>query len=109
LVLILARKSANKCPRCGTVVTEPEKTWQLTAPMPDRYGRITVTVMGIFVCPNCGYRWRGVVSKLKIGSGGVEVESGKGKKVSLGSEKEAPKREGTVIELSLEEILSSEE
>ena len=112
MVLILARKSAsaNKCPRCGTIVAEPEKTWQLTAPMPDRYGRITVTVMGIFVCPNCGYRWRGVVSKLKIGSGGVEVESGKGKKVSLGEEsKESPRREGTVIELSLEEILSSEE
>jgi len=101
----LARKSFQ-CPKCGTIVEAPKKTWQLTAPLPDKKGRITVTVMGVFECPSCGYKWRGVVSKLKIGAEGVEVEGAKGR-VSLGSE--APKREGKVIELSIEEIISSEE
>lgn len=103
----LLAKKAFQCPKCGTVVNEPKKTWQLTAPLPDKKGRITVTIMGLFECPSCGYRWRGVVSKLKIGSEGVEVE-GRGKeRVSLGGE--SVKREGKVIELSIEEIMESEE
>ena len=100
-------KRSFQCPKCGTVVEAPKKTWQLTAPIPDKRGRITVTVMGVFECPSCGYKWRGVVSKLKVGAEGVEVEGAKGK-VNLGGG-EAPKREGKVIELSLDEILSSEE
>ncbi len=92
------------CPKCGAIVKEPEKTWQLTAPIPDRKGRITVTIMGIFVCPNCGHRWRGVVSKIKVGGEEVEVE-GSARKFDVSP---PPKREGKVIELSIEEILSEE-
>ncbi len=99
-------KKTFQCPKCGTVVNEPKKTWQLTAPLPDKRGRITVTIMGLFECPSCGYKWRGVVSKVKIGSEGVEVE-GRGR-VSLEGGA-PPRREGKVIELSIEEIMESEE
>ena len=61
------------CPRCGTRVSEPVKTWTLVSPMPDKYGRITITVMGSFVCPNCGYKWRTSIKKIKEG-GGEPVE-----------------------------------
>ncbi|MEB3846904.1 MAG: chromatin protein Cren7, partial [Desulfurococcales archaeon] len=37
------------CPRCGTRVSEPVKTWTIVSPIPDKYGRITVTIMGSFV------------------------------------------------------------
>jgi len=90
------------CPRCGTR-TEPVKTWQLVSPFPDSKGRITITVMGSFVCPNCGHRWRAVISKIKVGGDEVEVEAGQ-KKASL--KKEEPrqeKREGEVIEIDIEE------
>jgi predicted RNA-binding Zn-ribbon protein involved in translation (DUF1610 family) len=78
------------CPRCGTRVTEPEKTWTIVSPLPDKYGRITVTIMGSFVCPNCGYKWRAVIKKIK--TGGEEP-----------SEKEE-KEEGTIIEIDLSDL-----
>ncbi|HDI02450.1 MAG TPA: chromatin protein Cren7 [Ignisphaera sp.] len=105
----LPKRSAYQCPRCGTVVTGPVKTWQLVAPIPDSRGRITVTVMGMFECPSCGYKRRGVVSKIKVGSEGVEMESRKGRGVKLEAEESAKPREGTVIELSLEDIMSETE
>jgi len=98
------KKDPRQCPRCGTIVKEPVKTWSLTSPLPDAYGRITVTIMGSFVCPNCGYRWRGVVSKLKVG-GDVEVEGVKGKAKPVPARRD----EGEVIELDMESILSEEE
>ena len=98
------KKDPFVCPNCGTRVNEPKKTWQLVSPMPDSKGRITITVMGSFECPNCGHKWRGVVSKIKVGGEGVEVEAG-GKKKELKGGKEAPEpREGEIIELDLEEI-----
>jgi len=91
----------TKCPRCSTEV-QPEKTWQLISPLPDSEGRITITIMGSFRCGNCGYRWRGVVSKIKAGGEEVEVEGAAGKK-SLRS-REKVKREGTVIEVDLSDL-----
>mgnify|MGYP000194439455 FL=1 len=41
-----------KCPKCGTEVEKPIKTWQL-APK----GRKPVTI-GLFKCPNCGTFFR---------------------------------------------------
>jgi len=109
----MARKSKKKkdpfvCPKCGTRVSEPKKTWQLVSPLPDSKGRITVTVMGSFECPNCGYKWRGVVSKIKIGNDEVEVEA-RGKKKEIKDEVKRKSevqeaREGEVIELDLDEI-----
>jgi len=66
-------RKARKCPACGTEVAEPYKTWELVAPFPDKKMRITVTIMGMFQCPNCGRRFRGVVSKVKLGPEGAEV------------------------------------
>ncbi|GAB6148423.1 chromatin protein Cren7 [Stetteria hydrogenophila] len=91
----MARKQKQKpnvCPRCGTVVESPDKTWTLTSPIPDKKGRITVTVMGSFTCPRCGYKWRAVISKIKVG--GDEE-----------SEEEAPEpRQGEIIEIDLDEV-----
>lgn len=91
------------------MVPSPVKTWQLTAPIPDSKGRITITVMGVFECPSCGYRWRAVVSKIKVGSEGVEMEDRKGRGVRLAGNEESKPREGTVIELSIDEIMSESE
>jgi predicted RNA-binding Zn-ribbon protein involved in translation (DUF1610 family) len=90
------------CPRCGTRV-EPSKTWQLVSPFPDSKGRITITVMGSFVCPECGHKWRGVVSKLKVGGEEVELETGSGRKAKLGAEKKEEKREGVIFEIDIDE------
>ncbi|RLG83294.1 MAG: chromatin protein Cren7 [Thermoprotei archaeon] len=87
----------NKCPKCGTEVKEPIKTWQLVAPIPDKKGRITVTVMGVFQCPGCGYKWRGVVSKIKVGSAGIEVG---GKEIKEEEEKRPPK----IIEIDIDNL-----
>ncbi len=80
------------CPRCGTRVSEPVKTWTIVSPIPDKYGRITVTIMGSFVCPNCGYKWRDAIKKFK--TGGEEP----------GERREEEKEEGTIIEIDLSDL-----
>ncbi len=90
------------CPRCGTR-TEPVKTWQLVSPFPDSKGRITITIMGSFVCPNCGYKWRAVISKIKVGGESVEIEAGRGAKASMKSEGKEEKRQGEIIEIDIDE------
>lgn len=92
------RKSAELiiCKKCGyswnPKKIKPEKTWHMVSPIPDKEGRITVTVLGIWICPNCKNKVRGVVSKMKIGSNlGKSVnrtallleELGKSDKISL--------------------------
>jgi predicted RNA-binding Zn-ribbon protein involved in translation (DUF1610 family) len=67
------RTKQNNCPECGTLVKEPYKTWELVAPFPDKKMRITVTIFGMFECPSCGKKFRGVVSKAKLGSEGIEL------------------------------------
>lgn len=90
------------CPRCGTRV-EPSKTWQLVSPLPDSKGRITITIMGSFVCPNCGYRWRAVISKIKAGGDEVELETSSGTKAVMSEDKSGEKREGEVFEIDIDE------
>jgi hypothetical protein len=89
------------CPVCGSRV-EPYKTWQLVSPFPDSKGRITVTVMGSFTCPQCGHKWRAVVTKLKVGGEDVELETPSGSKKLSKTEKKG-KREGAVFEIDIEE------
>lgn len=101
-----SQKTSNRCPRCGTVVSSPTKTWQLIAPIPDSAGRVTITIMGIYECPNCGYKWRAVISKMKVGSENVEIEGAK-KTITLASSKS--ERSENVIELDLDEISKEEE
>jgi C4-type Zn-finger protein len=55
------------CPRCGTKAKEPERTWTIVSPIPDKYGRVTITIMGSFTCQNCGYNWKAVLKKMKSG------------------------------------------
>lgn len=79
-------KNSLNCPKCGSSNIDVIKTWQLASPLPDKYGRITVTVMGSIVCKKCGYSWRGVVSKIKVGEKSVsigdrEISSGEGRRV----------------------------
>jgi len=98
-----------KCPMCGTEV-QPAKTWQLVSPLPDADGRLTITVMGSFKCPSCGYSWRGKVSVMKVGPNGeVEFQKGKTKRrKKKKKEKEEQPRGGTVIEIDISEIIEDE-
>ncbi len=57
----------------------PEKTWQLVSPMPDKEGRVTLTVMGSFHCPMCNASVRASLKKIR----GDEIGSGKSKKELL--------------------------
>ena len=100
------QKVPTKCPKCGTVVSSPVKTWQLIAPIPDSAGRVTITIMGIFECPNCGYKWRGVVSKMKVGSSGIEIEGTKKNTFTIEEKEERP---GSIIEIDLNELSEEEE
>jgi len=63
----------KKCPQCGTIVSEPYKTWELVAPFPDKKMRITVTIFGMYECPKCGKKFRAVVAKAKMGAEGIEL------------------------------------
>jgi len=63
---------------CGQAYSKigitPVKTWNLVSPMPDKQGRMTITIMGTFTCPHCERRNISVVSKFK------DVEEGEQKK-----------------------------
>ncbi|MGB9725823.1 MAG: chromatin protein Cren7 [Fervidicoccaceae archaeon] len=96
-------KKANICPVCGTEVSSPDKTWNLVSPIPDDKGRITITVMGSFTCPNCGHKWKGVVSKLKVGGSEVEVEAGGERKSLKPAEGENRRKEEIIINIDDEE------
>ena len=57
------------CKSCGQVVNPkdnpPSSTWTLTSPLPDKEGRITLTVMGSFDCPRCGKNVKAAMKKIK--------------------------------------------
>ncbi len=90
------RRKEIRCPKCNSVIGEPIKTWQLISPFPDKKGRITITIMGVFECPECGYRWRGVYSKIKVGGSSVEVG---GREIE-----EEERRPPKIIELDLSDL-----
>lgn len=97
-------KNIKVCPSCGTYVEKPEKTWHLTSPLPDAQGRITITIMASFICPNCGSKWKGVLSKIKVGGEEVEVEGGR-KTSKLTAEKKTDRPRET-IELDIDDIMN---
>lgn len=68
-----AKAKQNMCPKCGTEVNEPYKTWELVAPIPDKKMRITVTIFGMYECTKCGKKFKGVVGKAKLGTEGIEI------------------------------------
>ena len=53
----------------------PSKTWNLVSPMPDKQGRITITIMGTYPCPHCGRNNTSVVSKFKDSEEGEQRKS----------------------------------
>ncbi|MDH7563466.1 MAG: chromatin protein Cren7 [Candidatus Bathyarchaeota archaeon] len=69
----MPKKRENLCPECRTPPKDPYKTWELVAPFPDKNMRITVTIFGMYECPNCGKKFKGIVSKAKLGSEGIEL------------------------------------
>jgi len=70
------REDPFTCPNCGARASSPIRTWTLVSPIPDRYGRVTITVMGAFVCESCGKTWSSPIQKIKSGGEerGREVE-----------------------------------
>jgi hypothetical protein len=77
------RKKKISCKKCGVEInpteTPPSKTWQLVSPMPDKEGRVTLTVMGSFRCPECNASVRAALKKIR----GDEMGSGTSKKTLL--------------------------
>ncbi|WP_276813884.1 chromatin protein Cren7 [Desulfurococcus amylolyticus] len=101
----MSKQPQLKCPKCGSNEVDVERTWQLASPLPDTQGRITITIMGVVKCRRCGYKWRGVVSKLKVGGGKVEIEGEKMGKVIEGGEEPRPPKE---IILDIDDIMNEE-
>jgi predicted RNA-binding Zn-ribbon protein involved in translation (DUF1610 family) len=60
---------AISCKSCGQVINPkehpPSSTWTLTSPLPDKEGRITLTVMGSFDCPRCHKNVKAAMKKIK--------------------------------------------
>jgi len=101
----MSQQKPLKCPRCGSENIEVVKTWQLVSPFPDSQGRITITVMGVMKCKDCGHSWRGPVSKLKVGGRSVEIEGAKESKIVESGEEPRPPKE---IIIDLDDVLNEE-
>jgi uncharacterized C2H2 Zn-finger protein len=54
-----------KCPKCGTEVSKPRKTWSLKG-RPDKQGKRLELTIGLFDCPKCKKAFREVLGKKKI-------------------------------------------
>jgi len=54
-----------KCPKCGTEVSRPKKTWTM-AGRPDKAGKRTQLEIGLYECPKDHKVFREVLSKKKI-------------------------------------------
>lgn len=85
------QQSPSECPECGARSPGPLRTWTLVSPIPDKEGRVTVTIMGSFMCPECGKTWNAVIQKLKTGGG-------------VGEKTEERIEEAQVIEINVDEI-----
>jgi len=46
------------CPKCGSVVTAPVKTWAFATKRPTRKDEESKLYIGMFECPNCKARFR---------------------------------------------------
>ena len=55
----------GKCPKCGTEVSKPKKTWKM-AGRPDKQGKRMQLEIGLYGCPKCNATFREVLSKKKI-------------------------------------------
>jgi transcription elongation factor Elf1 len=80
------------CPQCGARASSPIRTWTLVSPIPDKHGRVTITVMGAFICESCGKTWSSPIEKIKSGEERLEARG------------EGERREPEVIVIDLEEL-----
>lgn len=91
---------AISCKSCGQVINPkdnpPSSTWTLTSPLPDKEGRITLTVMGSFDCPRCGKNVKAAMKKIKSDD---EI-SGKSKKEVLLEMLQSQKNDVPIEELA---------
>ena len=76
-------KEKFKCSSCGFVINPkehpPNKTWNMISPLPDKQGRVTLTIMGSFTCPRCSKNLKVSLQKIKSD----DEFSGKSKKDEL--------------------------
>ena len=54
-----------KCPKCGTEVSKPKKTWKM-AGRPDKAGKRMQLEIALYECPKCHASFHAVLSKKKI-------------------------------------------
>ena len=64
MYIMAAENVAAKCPKCGTEVSAPKKTWNLTG-RPNKKGQSIQMQIGLFQCPQHG-AFRTVLSKQRI-------------------------------------------
>jgi hypothetical protein len=62
---IKERNLMAKCPKCGTEVSKPKKTWKL-AGRPDKQGKRMQLEIALYDCPKGHGAFREVLSKKKI-------------------------------------------
>jgi uncharacterized protein (UPF0212 family) len=55
----------GKCPKCGTEVSKPKKTWKM-AGRPDKTGKRMELEIGLYECPKDHKQFREVLGKRKI-------------------------------------------
>ena len=80
----------SECPRCGTEVASPLKTWSMIG-RPGKTGERFKLTLGLFRCPRCERRFRAVLGKERITIKGIvkEIEGiEKGLVQTLGSLRE---------------------
>jgi len=63
-VYFAAATGIAKCPKCGTEIAEPRKTWKMTG-RPDKMGQRLQLHIGLYRCPRHG-NFRKALSKQKI-------------------------------------------
>ena len=70
-----------ECPKCGTEVANPVKTWSMVG-RPSRTGERFKLTIGLYECPRCERKFRVVLGKERITVKGV-IEEIKGIKKGL--------------------------
>ncbi len=64
MYVMAMEKSVARCPKCGTEIPQPQKTWKMTG-RPNKKGEALQLQIGFFQCPKHG-AFRAVLGKQKI-------------------------------------------
>jgi len=62
-----------ECPKCGTEVASPFKTWSMVG-RPSKTGERFKLTLGLFKCPKCERRFRAVIGKERVTLEGIIKE-----------------------------------